>query len=469
MWQTARDSEVDDQADELPVPGVIVVWSGDAPALLPFRLPPSGLIIGRELLGAQSTDDRISRQHARLRWTGASFSVADLGSRNGTYAGGQALVDGEITVTAPAVLRTGRTVSVLVGDVRPYERGTVDVDGDTVVGPTLRATWASIARAARGGDHLMLTGESGTGKELAARHFHRSGSGSGELVAVNCAAIPAGVAERLLFGARKGAYSGADRDADGYIAAADGGTLFLDEIADLDLQVQSKLLRVLETGELLPLGAARPVKVKVKIVTATLKDLKAEVVAGRFRDDLYYRIGRPEVRVPALRQRLEEVPWLVWHAVQQAAPGVTVHSTLVEVCLLRPWPGNVRELLGEVRRAAYAARDAGKKSVRGEDLDGSAGLILDNAQGGGAPDHRAPATEPAERTAPSAPKKPPAPLPEPEVLAQALREENGNVTRAARKLGLHRNQVRRFLTRHPELQALVNAKDDVDGTHHDEP
>jgi DNA-binding NtrC family response regulator len=336
-----------------------------------------------------------------------------------------------------------------------------------VVGPILRATWASIARAARGGDHLMLTGESGTGKELAARHFHASSSAAGELVAVNCAAIPAGVAERLLFGARKGAYSGADRDADGYIAAADGGTLFLDEIADLDLQVQSKLLRVLETGELLPLGAARPVKVKVKVVTATLKDLKAEVVAGRFRDDLYYRIGRPEVRVPALRQRLEDVPWLVWRAVQQAAPGVTVHSTLVEVCLLRPWPGNVRELLGEVRRAAYAVRDAGKKSVRGEDLDGSAGLILDNTQGGTAADQRAPATEPADRTAASS-RKPPAPLPEPEVLAQALRDENGNVTRAARKLGLHRNQVRRFLTRHPELQALVNVKDDVDGTHHDE-
>jgi DNA-binding NtrC family response regulator len=202
-------------------------------------------------------------------------------------------------------------------------------------------------------------------------------------------------------------------------------------------------------------------------VTATLKDLKAEVVAGRFRDDLYYRIGRPEVRVPALRQRLEDVPWLVWRAVQQAAPGVTVHSTLVEVCLLRPWPGNVRELLGEVRRAAYAVRDAGKKSVRGEDLDGSAGLILDNTQGGTAADQRAPATEPADRTAAS-PRKPPAPLPEPEVLAQALRDENGNVTRAARKLGLHRNQVRRFLTRHPELQALVNVKDDVDGTHHDE-
>jgi len=245
MWQTARDSEVSDEADDLPIPGVIVVWSGDEPTLMPFRLPPPGLVMGRELLGAQSTDDRISRQHARLRWTGASFSVADLGSRNGTYAGGQAIVDGEITITPPAVLRTGRTVSVLVADIRPYERQVVSLESDAVVGPTLAEAWAQVARAARSGETLMLTGESGTGKELAARHFHRSSGAEGELVAVNCAAIPAGVAERLLFGARKGAYSGADRDADGYLSAADGGTIFLDEIADLDLQVQSKLLRVL--------------------------------------------------------------------------------------------------------------------------------------------------------------------------------------------------------------------------------
>jgi transcriptional regulator with GAF, ATPase, and Fis domain len=461
MWQTARDSEVSDEADDLPIPGVIVVWSGDEPTLMPFRLPPPGLVIGRELLGAQSTDDRISRQHARLRWTGASFSVADLGSRNGTYAGGQALVDGEITVTPPAVLRTGRTVSVLVADVRPYERRAVDVAGEAVVGPTLADAWAQVERAARSGETLMLTGESGSGKELAARHFHVSSGATGELVAVNCAAIPAGVAERLLFGARKGAYSGADRDADGYLSAADGGTIFLDEIADLDLQVQSKLLRVIETGELLALGAARPRPIKIKIVTATLRDLKAEVVAGRFRDDLYYRIGRPEVRLPALRQRPEDVPWLVARAVQQAAPELAVHSTLIEVCLLRPWPGNVRELLGEVRRAAYAARDAGKKAVRGEDLDGSAGMILDNTLGGGGGD-----AQTGQTMAPDRPsqRKAPAPLPDTDTIATALREEGGNVTRAARRLGLHRNQLRRFLTRHPELASLATGKDDPDGT-----
>jgi DNA-binding NtrC family response regulator len=161
------------------------------------------------------------------------------------------------------------------------------------------------------------------------------------------------------------------------------------------------------------------------------------------------------------------VPWLVGRAVQQAAPDVAVHSTLVEVCLLRPWPGNVRELLGEVRRAAYAARDAGKKTVRGEDLDGSAGLILDHSQGGAGSDPKMMVPTPLERVPPAA-RKPPAPLPEPEVIATALRDEHGNVTRAARRLGLHRNQLRRFLTRHPELAALVSGKDDLDGTHHDE-
>ena len=450
MSQTARDSEVENRADGRPVAGAVVVWSGETPRLLTLRVPPPGLVLGRESL-AQTGDDRLSRQHARIRWNGTRFQVADLGSRNGTFVGGSLVADGEVTALPPVVVRTGRTISLLLPDIQAFEDAEVRVDGHGVVGPTLRQSWDAVERAARGGRSLLLTGESGSGKELAARAFHRASGATGELVAVNCAAIPAGVAERLLFGARKGAYSGADRDADGYVATADQGTLFLDEVAELDLQVQAKLLRVLETGELLPLGAARPRPVSLRVVAATLRDLRAEVQAGKFRDDLYFRIGRPEVRLPALRDRLEDIPWLVAEAVRTS--GLPAHPSLIEACLLRPWPGNVRELVGEVSRAAHGATEAGRKVVRAEDLDGTAGRLLGTGE--------------VATVAPGAARVKPASLPDHAAILAALRAESGNVTRSARRLGLHRNQLRRYLAKHADAGALAageSQESDDDGT-----
>ncbi len=447
MWQTARESEIPAGDDEPAQPGLVIVWSGDAPALQAFRITASGLVLGRELLGPATTDDRISRQHARLRWHGPSFAVADLGSRNGTYAGGQPVIDGEITVMPPCVVRAGRTVGILLADVRRFEGADVRFDTEGVIGPTLGESWAQLTRAAQNGDGALISGESGTGKELAARAFHRATGAKGELVAVNCAAIPTGVAERLLFGARKGAYSGADRDVDGYLVAADGGTLFLDEIGELSLPLQAKLLRVLETREVLPLGAARPRPVELRLIAATLRDLRADVAAGRFRDDLYYRVGRPEIRLPPLRQRLEDIAWIAARELTRAAPELGVHSTLIEACLLRPWPGNVRELIGEVRRAAFAARDNGKKLVRAEDLDASAGMIVDSAIGPPTVDLQTNATSPMLGRK--------AALPDHDTIVAALTTEGGNVTRAAKLLGLHRNQLRRYIAKHAELIDLA--------------
>ncbi|MBZ0232617.1 MAG: sigma 54-interacting transcriptional regulator [Deltaproteobacteria bacterium] len=446
MAQTTRDSEVDVGQAGRPVAGVVVVWSCETPRLLTLRVPPPGLVLGRESL-AQTGDDRLSRQHARIRWNGTRFQVADLGSRNGTFVGGSLVADGEVTALPPVVVRTGRTVSLLVPDIQPFEDAEVATVDGAIVGPTLRHAWDAVERAARGGKTLLLTGESGAGKELAARAFHRASGATGELVAVNCAAIPAGVAERLLFGAKKGAYSGADKDADGYLVTADHGTLFLDEIAELDAQVQAKLLRVLETGEVMPLGAARPRPIELRIVAATLRDLRGEVQAGKFRDDLYFRIGRPEVRLPALRERLEDIAWLVAEAARSSA--LPPHPSLVEACLLRPWPGNVRELMGEVGRAAHAATEAARKVVRSEDLDGSAGRLLVPGEMATLP--------------PGSVRPKPATLPDHGVILAALRDESGNVTRAARRLGIHRNQLRRYVAKHPdaaELSAGSPAEDD---------
>src|SRR5262249_30230012 len=207
------------------------------------------------------------------------------------------------------------------------------------------------------GSTLHITGETGSGKELAARRFHETGPRpDGKFIAVNCATIPAALAERLLFGARKGAYSGADTDTEGYVQAAHGGSLFLDEVAELELAVQAKLLRVLETREVVPLGGSHGKKVDVRFCSATHGGLRARVADGRFREDLFFRIGRPEVRLPPLRERAEEIPWLV----QAALEGATAHVSLVERALACAGRGNTRELALETREAARpAASEAG--------------------------------------------------------------------------------------------------------------
>ncbi|HEY0989446.1 MAG TPA: sigma 54-interacting transcriptional regulator, partial [Kofleriaceae bacterium] len=353
MWQTEEDSEARRRGGAHPQPGLVVVFSGSAPALRAFPVDGDGVLLGRELLA----DDRISRQHAHVRAVHGGLAIQDLGSRNGTYVAGKRIT-GEAWVHAPAVIRAGRTIALAVDDIARFMSARIDDTGSAVVGPTLADAWRRVERAGRTGDNLLLTGESGTGKELAARAYHAATGAAGELVSVNCAAIPTGVAERLLFGTRRGAYSGADRDADGYLVAADGGTIFLDEIGELELPVQAKLLRVLETREVLPLGAARPRKIDLRVVAATLRDLRDEVAERRFREDLYHRVGRPEVHLMPLRERLEDVPRLIARTAASAVPSLPVAPTLVESCMLRRWPGNARELIGEIRRAALAARDA---------------------------------------------------------------------------------------------------------------
>jgi transcriptional regulator with PAS, ATPase and Fis domain len=164
----------------------------------------------------------------------------------------------------------------------------------------MQRIYAAIADAARDSRTLLVVGPTGAGKELAARHFHRAGPRpQGPFVAVNCATIPAGLAERVLFGAVRGAYSGADSNADGYVHAADGGVLFLDELGELELTVQAKLLRFLETREVYAVGATRPRTVDVRVCSATHRDLRAMAGRREFREDLYFRLGRPQVALPA--------------------------------------------------------------------------------------------------------------------------------------------------------------------------
>jgi transcriptional regulator with PAS, ATPase and Fis domain len=433
----AGDETIDDLTasararDRRPAPGIVFVFAGGAPSARVLPLADGAVELGR---GAGLDDERASRRHARVTCERGRWRVADLGSRNGTFLDGEAVREAGADAAAGGLVRIGRTLLLLVDDVRAYTSG-VRAQGERVVGPTLRRAWDEIARAAAAGETLLVTGETGTGKELAARHFHESGPNArGAFVAVNCAAIPEGVAERLLFGAKKGAFSGATADAEGYFRAADRGTLFLDELAELDPAVQGKLLRVLETREVMPLGAAQGTRVDVRVVAATTADVRAAVAAGKFRRDLYFRVGKPEVHLPALRERREEIPWLVAHLLRDIGDGMTADALFVEACALRAWPGNVRELLGAVRRAAHAARAERRLVVEARDLEESAGVAFGGAAPQGEGGDEAPRREPARA----------------EVEA-ALREARGNVTGAAKRLGLHRNQLRRWLAKNPDV------------------
>lgn len=230
---------------------------------------------------------------------------------------------------------------------------------DELIGssPALRRVLAIARKVAPTPSTVLLVGESGTGKELLARAIHRMAVNARErFVAVNCAAIPNDLLENQLFGHRKGAFTGADRDQAGVFVHAGAGTVFLDEIGELPLATQAKLLRALEQKEVQPVGANEPVAVEARIVAATNKHLPREVEAGRFREDLYYRLNVVTIPLPALRERREDIPSLVEHLLARHArtlgkrvTGVT-HEAM-QLLLACPWKGNVRELDNALQRA----------------------------------------------------------------------------------------------------------------------
>ena len=405
------------------MPGLLLVWSSGRAALTPLPLGKEPLVLGRGKVGEVEIDDAcMSRRHAEVSCAGGVWAVRDLDSRNGSALDGRPL-HGEQKTAKARLLRTGDTLLLLCADLREYTGADVERREGVVVGPTLRRAWNEIDDIARTCEVLHIRGETGSGKELAARRFHAQGPRpTGPFIAVNCASVPVNLAERLLFGAKRGAYSGATEDSDGYIQAADGGTLFLDEVAELDQAVQAKLLRVLESHEVMQLGASKSRRVNLRLCSATHGQLRDRVDQGGFRQDLFFRMGRPDVRLPALRERAEDIPWLIEELV---ARPLRAHVSLVEAALGRPWPGNLRELALEVREAARAAAAKGSEQVEADHLDARAG-----------------STKEAQAEEPAAPQLDRA------AVEAALARHDGNVSQTARALGLHRNQLRRLIERY---------------------
>ncbi|MBU1239805.1 sigma-54 dependent transcriptional regulator [Myxococcota bacterium] len=226
-----------------------------------------------------------------------------------------------------------------------------------------RQTRELIAQVAQSEAHVLIFGESGTGKEMAAQSLHQnSPRRAGPFVPVNCAALPESIIESELFGYVRGAFTGAENNRQGRFAKAHGGTLFLDEIGELSQNVQVKLLRILQEGMVEPLGSDKPVKTDFRLICATHKDLKEEVKQGRFREDLYYRLHVISIRIPPLRERMEDIPLLATHFIERAnlknhREVLGIDPGALDVLTSHDWPGNVRELENIMERAVVLTRN----------------------------------------------------------------------------------------------------------------
>ena len=296
---------------------------------------------------------------------------------------------------------------------------------------------------------VLVTGESGTGKELVARAIHAISSRRAKVfVPFNCTAVPKELSEGYLFGYRRGAFTGAVSDSQGVIRTAAGGTLFLDEVGDLPLDVQPKLLRFLQEGEIQPLGEQRPSKVDVRIIAATNTDLEEMVAQGRFREDLYYRLNVIRLRVPPLRERRSEIPTIVNYYVNHYSAkfgrkDIQITPQAVDLLMVSDWPGNVRQLCNEIQRTVARAEDGAV--ITPEQLSPE----LKRTSSPTAPSAASIASMPSSSNLQSAGTLADA-LAEVErrMIGDALRRHNGNISRAARELGLTRRGLYLKLERH---------------------
>ncbi|HMC93761.1 MAG TPA: sigma-54 dependent transcriptional regulator [Polyangia bacterium] len=315
----------------------------------------------------------------------------------------------------------------------------------------MRAALARTALVAPTGTPVLVTGESGTGKELLARALHELGPNpSGAFVAVNCAALPRELAESELFGHERGAFTGAAARRSGWFEEASGGTLVLDEIGELPLDLQPKLLRVLESGRLRRVGGAGEIAVRVRVVAMTLRDLEGEVQRRTFRPDLYYRLAGICVRLPPLRERRGDIPGLAAHFLREIEPEVgarELEAIALATLSAADWPGNVRELRNVIRRAAILTSGRADRRIGADALELPPATPFRLADAG-AEDGPAPVAAPAStddairiggRTFDEI---------EREVFSWALRRNAGSRRRAARALDVARStfcdKVRRY-------------------------
>jgi transcriptional regulator with PAS, ATPase and Fis domain len=357
---------------------------------------------------------------------------------NGVQVNGTRVSEAALSIND--VIRVGEWIGVIVSTDPMHSQPGVafTFEHGLVAGPALRPPLDMAKLGASTDLPIVIQGESGTGKELVARAVHLWSARPGPFLAVNCAALPEALAEAMLFGHRKGAFTGAVQDSRGHFRAAQGGTLLLDEVADLPVALQAKLLRAIEQGEVIPVGEATPVQVDVRVLAATQVPLSDQVRDRTFRRDLAARLDGITIVLPPLRDRIEEIPHLFdWFLRKHGGTEPPrPEPCLIEALCLYDWPSNVRELEHLVRR--LIGLSAGESRLRvaqlPEQIRASSGAAvsaegkLSSPDGFGARDARDLA-----------------------MLTRSLRVHGGNVARAAAASGISRQRAYRLLDAHPEL------------------
>jgi len=344
------ETYVDGAGVRAPLAALITV-SGVEATPRTYRLECGVCAIGSGPHNDVVIDDRaVSRSHVELELVPQGVAVRDLGSRNGTYFGAHRVE--KMVLALGSKLRIGRaTVDIEVD--RATLEAPVEMVGDRYLGmlgrsPSMRQMFGLLERLRGSEISVLIEGESGVGKELVARAIHQgSRLADGPFFALNCGALTRDLVGSELFGHQRGAFTGANTARKGAFLAAEGGTLFLDEIGELPLEVQPALLRALEVGEIRAVGSDQPRIVKTRVLAATHRDLARDVAAGRFRQDLYYRLAVVKLRVPSLAERPEDIALLAEHFASELG-SKPLPAEVLEALRQRAWPGNVRELRNTV-------------------------------------------------------------------------------------------------------------------------
>ncbi|AKF09841.1 sigma 54-interacting transcriptional regulator [Sandaracinus amylolyticus] len=374
MYGSNDSTERTSLGDALPIRSLrVVVIAGPEQGVAVTTEEESlrvGTAEGNDLVLADRT---ISRFHLEVRRTGAAVEVRDLGSTNGTRVGRVRLVDTAVEVELPVEIVVGATTLRVEDGAFGMREAHAQIRCGDLFGasPPMRSLFASLTKVAARATPVLVHGESGTGKELVARAIHdASPRHRGPFVVLDCGAISPALLASELFGHEKGAFTGAERRHLGVFERARGGTLFLDEIGELPSELQPALLGALERGRIRRVGGAEEIAIDVRVVSATHRDLRAEVNRNTFRLDLYYRLAVVTLRVPPLRERRDDVRLLIEHFLRSAGVETSAEELFGRDTLARfeahAWPGNVREL----RNAVEASIALGEPAIEIDEAPG---------------------------------------------------------------------------------------------------
>ncbi|HEY8077245.1 MAG TPA: sigma 54-interacting transcriptional regulator [Labilithrix sp.] len=457
--------------------GLVLLYAPNFEQLSPaYVFVSPELTIGRDPSNLICVPEQaVSRQHARFYLNDTRWMLKDLGSRNGTMLDGTYVSEMELEPNHE--IRVGDAIFKFV-DTGAERFVAYRIDGNVagerkakqftelVGGAQMDQIAADIERIAPTELSAVILGETGTGKEVVAHGLHRLSGRKGSLQAINCAAIPHNLLESELFGYRRGAFSGADRDKPGLIKLADSGTLFLDEIGDMPLDAQAKLLRVLQSREVFPLGATTPERVDIRVVCATHRDLYSYVKDGRFRGDLLARLNEHVVRLPPLRERKEDIYLLARAFCERYGRHLTFSFSFLVALVHYDWPFNVRELESCIKRGVALTDgdqldtvhlpDAISEHMKsyGERLRTS--VAVSSAQPPPvrssappvSPQQHAPSAPPPTMESPGSAATSRRGAPSEQELRSMLERHRGNVAAVGRELGKERMQVHRWLKRY---------------------